>query len=109
MKFPWAGRLMNIPVKKDLNMGTIIPIILFLIGQTLAGVWWAASINASTESMKEWQMRQDLQLNALQNYSDSTRTSIANDSTTLKILVDQVKANNQLVLKLMSTVKGQMP
>lgn len=36
-------------VRKDINLGTVFAILLFLLGQTAAGSWWASSITESLD------------------------------------------------------------
>ena len=57
-------------IKKDINLGTLIPVILFMVGQTVAFVMWvineshsqalnAAVIAQQLTEMRDWQERQD--------------------------------------------------
>lgn len=53
------------------NIGTIATIGVFLAGQTIAGVWWAATMNADVKAMRAWQMRQDDRLSKLEGHTES--------------------------------------
>lgn len=40
-------------VTRDVNLGTLMPVIMFLVIQTLGGVWWAATLTRDMSSVKE--------------------------------------------------------
>lgn len=40
-------------VTRDVNLGTLMPVIMFLLVQTLGGVWWAATLTRDMSSVKE--------------------------------------------------------
>lgn len=37
---------MAVTVSKDINLGTLVPIILFLLLQTGTGIWWASAVQS---------------------------------------------------------------
>lgn len=36
-------------ITKDMNMGTLVPVFLFLTVQTMGGIWWAATLTSQFE------------------------------------------------------------
>ena len=43
-----------VEVKRDINLGTLIPVVLFLTVQTLGAVWWAATMTAQFDALQEY-------------------------------------------------------
>jgi hypothetical protein len=43
---------MAVTVSKDINLGTLVPIILFLLLQTGTGIWWASAVQANMVQLR---------------------------------------------------------
>ena len=102
-------------VTRDVNLGTVVPIALFLLVQSIGGVWWAASVNASVEQMqgaiasgaedlKAEQLRQWTRINALELASQQSVTafqtlgvSLAGVKESLNELRYDLRQNNDLL------------
>lgn len=44
---------MNMTVKNEFNIGTVIPIVIFLIGQSIVAVWGAATIYTNLQQLTD--------------------------------------------------------
>lgn len=85
-------------VTKDFNLGTIVTIVLFLIAQTSAGIWWAATMSADVGATRAWQIRQDDRLLELEVLTDDINRNQARIETLLQVLREEQKETSELIL-----------
>jgi len=97
-------------ITKDLNVGTVITVGIFLTTQTITGVWWAATISADLGAMRSWQIRQDERLvNVETEITGSTRQNAA-IMALLDVLKERVNDNKQeILLELRNRREKQQP
>ena len=100
---PYLGELDV--VTKDINLGTIVTIVTFLIAQSTAGVWWAATISADVSAMRTWQLRQDSRLSELESSMSINNTQNAAITALLEVLKAEVEENNQTILEVLKNAE----
>lgn len=93
-------------VTKDLNLGTIVTIALFLIAQSTAAVWWAATISAKVEATaitviatRAWQTTQDDRLGRLEANDVAVRTQMSAVQALLEDMRQDIRTNNNLLIR----------
>lgn len=62
-------------ISRDMNLGTLVPLILFLAGQTLGAVWWAATISAQFDALSDSVAQRETSINQRINLIDQNRIS----------------------------------
>ena len=86
-------------VKKDINLGTLVPLAIWLLGATIAGVWWAAAQTAMTERIVDWQIRQDARIDALEQSQTQIIRQNARMEALLNVMREEIHSQGQLILQ----------
>ena len=60
---------------------------LWLIGASVAGVWWAASQSSETAEIRSWQVRQDARIESL----EETQTEVITQNARIEELLQVMK------------------
>lgn len=93
-------------VNADFNIGTVVTITLFITAQTLAGVWWAATISANVNAMRAWQIRQDDRLVKLEAQQQAANEAMAASRAILDILREETQKNTSTILNELKATRG---
>lgn len=106
-------------VKNEINFGTLIPIVLFLIVQTAGGVWWASAIHSTVgqtvknaheyyESNNEENLRQWSRINAVEDQANeilsnerALTTLMSRMESDLRTLRNEMKTTNELLREIL--------
>jgi hypothetical protein len=117
---------MAVRVSKDINLGTVIPIILFLLIQTGTGIWWASAVqtdvlqlrvsvlantsridsermDADAENLRQWGRISGVE-DAVRQASASTQvisTKVDAINTSISELRGELRDSNKLILELL--------
>jgi len=110
-------------VNRDINLGTVVPIALFLVVQSATGIWWASYINAelrtivqdvenqAAEDLRQWDRinsTEDIvqQAIALEQATATAITAVQNDITVLR---DDIRINSSLLRELIREINRGSP
>ena len=106
-------------VKRDINLGTLIPIALFLIVQTGGGIWWASSIHstvtqvtashakhvsdADSENLRQWARISAVEtaLTAVSSTAETTAALLARIEADVDAVSEDIKETNNLIRDLL--------
>ena len=99
-------------VKTDTNLGTIIPVILFLTVQTGGGIWWAATLTANLQALSDDVQESQLELRAaIANEEDeriADRRRIFDRIVDVEAVVNGVTAENQATRAIISALQDDL-
>jgi len=98
-----------INVTRDFNLGTIVTVCLFLIAQSVAALWWAATISGDVRAMRAWQSQQDDRLVRLENNTALLSEQAASLRAIMASLREDVQHNSKLVLELIREDNDKPP
>lgn len=85
-------------VKDDINLFTVLPIVITLVVQTSAGIWWAATVSAEISSIRDWQLRQDERLASVEAGQMIVNRQSATIQALLEVIREEVKESGDTVL-----------
>jgi hypothetical protein len=86
-------------VTRDVNLGTLVPVMLWLLGMSVGGLLWGSALTAEVGAMREWQVRQDSRLSAIEVQQDVTSAQNARMEAVLEVIRSRVDENNQLLIE----------
>lgn len=86
-------------VTRDINLGTVVPIILWLFGMTTGAIWWAADQSAEMEEIRAWQVRQDARIESLETTQDTIVAGNARIEAIVSIIRTELKRTNDTLLE----------
>lgn len=107
-------------ITKDVNLGTIVPIIMFLIVQTGGGIWWASSVHSAVNTLSETvekmqsniddeNLRQWARINSLEVATQTAMTEIAATNVALNSIKENIqelrydmRQNNDLIREMLA-------
>ena len=86
-------------VTKDVNLGTLVPIILWLFGMTTGAIWWAANQSAEMTEIRSWQVRQDARIERLEETQEAIVAGNARIEAIVQIIRQELKSTNDTLLQ----------
>lgn len=86
-------------VTRDFNLGTLVPVMLWLVGMTIGAIWWAAGQTAEMTEIRAWQVRQDTRIESLEVTQDAIVAGNARIEAIVQIIRTELKTTNETLLE----------
>jgi hypothetical protein len=125
---------MAVTVSKDINLGTLVPIILFLLIQTGTGIWWASAVqtdvlqlrvsvlantsridsermDSDAENLRQWDRISGVEAATRQASATAEviATKVDNITTSITELRGELRDSNKLILELLRVPARAVP